>query len=133
MRASERRKRSLDELGWLETRRRSRALLPSWHVGLPTDIRTAAVLLGENATHGSRFVAALAASPGRSASSVRPLGQELLGHADLTTTMRYAHVEAHDLKTGIARLEIFVASQTPEEPPPDSGARRIEKARRKAA
>ena len=61
------------------------------------------------------------------------VAQELLGHADLTTTMRYAHVEAHDLKTGIARLETFVASQTSEEPPPDSGARRIEKPRRKAA
>ena len=61
------------------------------------------------------------------------VAQELLGHADLTTTMRYAHVEAHDLNTGIARLETFVASQTPEEPPPDSGARRIEKPRRKAA
>jgi hypothetical protein len=47
--------------------------------------------------------------------------------------MRYAHVKAHDLKSGIARLETFVASQAPEEPPPDSGARRIEKAREKAA
>jgi hypothetical protein len=47
--------------------------------------------------------------------------------------MRYAHVEAHDLKSGIARLETFVASQAPEEPPPDSGARRIEKPRTKAA
>ena len=56
-----------------------------------------------------------------------------LGHADLTTTMRYAHVEAHDLKSGIARLETFVSSQAPEEPPPDSGARCIEKPRTKAA
>jgi integrase len=55
------------------------------------------------------------------------VAQEFLGHADLTTTMRYAHVEAHDLKSGIARLETFVSSQAPEEPPPDSGARRIEK------
>jgi hypothetical protein len=45
----------------------------------------------------------------------------------------YAHVEAHDLKSGIARLETFVASHTPEETPPDSGARRIGKPRRKAA
>jgi hypothetical protein len=40
--------------------------------------------------------------------------------------MRYAHVEAHDLKSGIARLERFVSSQAPEEPPPDSGARPVE-------
>jgi len=37
------------------------------------------------------------------------VAQDLLGRADLTTTMRYAHVEAHDLKSGIARLETFVA------------------------
>jgi site-specific recombinase XerD len=61
------------------------------------------------------------------------VAQELLGHGDLTTTMRYAHVEAHDLKSGIARLETFVSIRAPEEPPPDSGARRIEKPRTKAA
>jgi hypothetical protein len=47
--------------------------------------------------------------------------------------MRYADVEAHDLKSGVARLETFVSSQAPEEPPPDSGARPIEKPRTKAA
>jgi hypothetical protein len=50
------------------------------------------------------------------------VAQELLGHADLTTTMRYSHVEAADLKTGIARLGAFVASNAPE-PSPESGPR----------
>jgi len=47
--------------------------------------------------------------------------------------MRYAHVEAADLKHGIARLEAFVASHTPAEPAPDSGARPISKSSRNAA
>jgi hypothetical protein len=50
-------------------------------------------------------------------------------HADLTTTMRYAHV----LKSGIARLETFVSSQAPEEPPPDSGARPFESSPKRVA
>jgi len=47
------------------------------------------------------------------------VAQEFLGHAGLTTTMRYAHVDAHDLRSGVARLETFVASQAPEDVPPD--------------
>ena len=60
------------------------------------------------------------------------VAQELLGHADLTTTMRYSHVEAADLKTGIARLGTFVASNAPE-PSPESGPRPVASRKRRAA
>jgi len=41
--------------------------------------------------------------------------------------MLYAHIEAHELKSGIARLETFVLTQNPDEPPPDNGAQPLEK------
>jgi site-specific recombinase XerD len=89
-----------------------------------------------NLTNISRFVHNLRHYFGTALfrAGVNPrVAQELLGHADLTTTMRYAHVEANDLKHGIARLETLVASHSPVEPPPDSGARPIATPKKRAA